>query len=248
MTQVALSDHEFVSRHRKIWAARPELRSVYQDWFNQLLRCVDGLHPIVEIGSGPGFFKEYFPRLISTDVVPSVYIDVLSDACSLPFRPGTVGAFVMVDVLHHLARPLEFVAEAARTLRPGGRLAMIEPWITGPSYLLYRYFHHEDCSLKVDLRRPFNDLGKTAFDGNAAIPFKLLKQSKAGVLPLRLIQADPFLGLPYLATLGFRSARPVPQTLIRIAEACERLLSPVTKLGATRIKLVWEKALQGPTR
>jgi SAM-dependent methyltransferase len=126
MTQVALSDHEFVSRHRKIWAARPELRSVYQDWFNQLLRCVDGLHPIVEIGSGPGFFKEYFPRLISTDVVPSVYIDVLSDACSLPFRPGTVGAFVMVDVLHHLARPLEFVAEAARALRPGGRLAMID--------------------------------------------------------------------------------------------------------------------------
>jgi len=248
MTQVALSDHEFVSRHRKIWTARPELRSVYQDWFNQLLRCVDGLHPIVEIGSGPGFFKEYFPRLISTDVVPGVYIDVLSDACSLPFRSGTVGAFVMVDVLHHLARPLEFVAEAARTLRPGGRLAMIEPWITGPSYLLYRYFHHEDCSLKVDLRRPFNDLGKTAFDGNAAIPFKLLKQSKAGVPPLRLIQADPFLGLPYLATLGFRSARPVPQTLIRIAEACEHLLSPVTKLGATRIKLVWEKALQGPTR
>lgn len=248
MTQVALSDHEFVSRHRKIWTARPELRSVYQDWFNQLLRYVDGLHPIVEIGSGPGFFKEYFPRLISTDVVPGVYIDVLSDACSLPFRSGTVGAFVMVDVLHHLARPLEFVAEAARTLRPGGRLAMIEPWITGPSYLLYRYFHHEDCSLKVNLRRPFNDLGKTAFDGNAAIPYKLLKQSKAGLPPLRLIQADPFLGLPYLATLGFRSARPVPQTLIRIAEACERLLSPVTKLGATRIKLVWEKAIQGPTR
>ena len=243
MTQVALSDHEFVSRHRKIWAARPELRSVYQDWFNQLLRCVDGLHPIVEIGSGPGFFKEYFPRLISTDVVPSVYIDVLSDACSLPFRPGTVGAFVMVDVLHHLARPLEFVAEVARALRPGGRLAMIEPWITGPSYLLYRYFHHEDCSLKVDLRRPFNDLDKKAFNGNAAIPFKLLKQSKTGVPPLRLIQADPFLGLPYLATLGFRSARPVPQTLIRIAEACEWLLSPIRRFGATRILIAWERPL-----
>ena len=248
MTQVALSDHEFVSRHRKIWTARPELRSVYQDWFNQLLRCVDGLDPIVEIGSGPGFFKEYFPRLISTDVVPSVYIDVLSDACSLPFRPGTVGAFVMVDVLHHLPRPLEFMAEAARALCPGGRLAMIEPWITAPSYLLYRYFHHEDCFLKVDLRRPFNDLGKKAFDGNAAIPFRLLKQFKAGVPSLHLIQADPFLGMPYLATLGFRSARPIPQLMIRIAEVCERLLSPVKNFGATRIHVVWEKALEGPTR
>src|SRR5215471_9855417 len=122
MTQVALSDHEFVSRHRKIWTARPELRSVYQDGFNQLLRCVDGLHPVVEIGSGPGFFKEYCPHLISTDVVQSVYIDVVSDACLLPFRSDTVGALVMVDVLHHLPRPLEFMAEATRVLRPGGRL------------------------------------------------------------------------------------------------------------------------------
>jgi SAM-dependent methyltransferase len=241
MTQVTPSDHEFVRQHRKIYAARPELRSVYQDWFKQLLRCVGGLHPVVEIGSGPGFFKEFFPHVVSTDVVPSAYIDVVSDACSLPFRSDAVGAFVMVDVLHHLPRPLEFMAEAARALCPGGRLAMIEPWITAPSYLLYRYFHHEDCSLKVDLRRPFDDLGKSAFDGNAAIPFKLLKQFKAGVPSLHLIQADPFMGIPYLATLGFARARPIPQVMIRMAKVCERLLTPVRKFGATRIRVVWEK-------
>jgi SAM-dependent methyltransferase len=246
MTQVAASDREFLSQRRKIWAARPELRSVYQDWFKQLLRCVDGLHPVVELGSGPGFFKECFPHLISTDIVPSVYIDVVSDACSLPFRPGTIGAFVMVDVLHHLPRPLEFMVEAAAALRPGGRLAMIEPWITAPSYLLYRYFHNEDCSLKVDLRRPFGDLGKKAFDANAAIPFKLLKQFKAGESPLLLIQADPFIGLPYLATLGFKTERLIPQTVIEIAEVCERLLSPLRRFGATRIHVVWEKALERP--
>ncbi len=244
MTQVALSDYEFVSQHRKIWAARPELHYVYQEWFKQLLSCVEGLHPIVEIGSGPGFFKEYFPDLISTDVVPSAYIDVVSDACSLPFRPGTVGAFVMVDVLHHLPRPLEFMAEAGRVLQPGGRLGMIEPWITAPSYLLYRYFHHEDCSLEVDLRCPFDELGKKAFDGNAAIPFKLLKQFKAGASPLRLIQADPFLALPYLATLGFKIRRPIPQVLIKIAAICERLSSPLRRFAATRILVVWEKALE----
>jgi SAM-dependent methyltransferase len=241
MTQVALSDHEFVSQHRKIWAARPELRSVYQEWFRQLLDCLHGLQPIVEIGSGPGFFKEYFPHLISTDVVPSAYIDVVSDASSLPFRPGTVGAFVMVDVLHHLPKPLEFMTEAARALRPDGRLAMIEPWISGPSYFLWRYCHHEDCSLTVDLRQPFNDLDKKAFDGNAAIPFKLIRQFNAEAAALRLIHADPFLGLPYLATMGYRRARPIPQRVIRMAEVCERLLRPFRKLAATRIHLVWEK-------
>jgi hypothetical protein len=30
--------------------------------------------------------------------------------------------------------------EAARVLRPGGRIAMIESWITVPSFVLYRYF------------------------------------------------------------------------------------------------------------
>src|SRR4029077_18081116 len=100
MTQVTVSDHDIINRHRKIWAARPELRSVYHQWFKQLLGCLHNLQPIVEIGAGPGFFKEYFPPLISTDVVPATYIDVLLDGCSLPFRSSTVGALVMVDALH----------------------------------------------------------------------------------------------------------------------------------------------------
>jgi hypothetical protein len=66
------------------------------------------------------------------------------------------------------------------------------------------YFHHEDCSLAVDVRPPFGEVGKEAFDGNAAIPFKLLKQWKPGAPSLRVLQAAPFLGLPYLATLDFK--------------------------------------------
>jgi SAM-dependent methyltransferase len=243
-----MSDQEIVRQHRTIWAARPELRAVYHEWFAQLLRCVEGLHPIVEIGAGPGFFQEYCPQLISTDVVPTPYVDVVCDAGSLPFQSGSVGALVIVDVLHHLLQPLEFLAEAGRILHPGGRLAMIEPWITVPSYLLYRYFHHEECSLAVDVRRPFGDLGKRAFDGNATIPFKLLKQFEPGTSTLRLLQAEPFLALPYLATLGFQRARPIPHTLIGMARVCERFLSPLRKFVATRILIVWERTNEGEAR
>jgi SAM-dependent methyltransferase len=240
-----MSDQEIVRQHRTIWAARPELRAVYHEWFAQLLCCVEGLHPIVEIGAGPGFFKEYCPQLISTDVIPTPYVDVVCDAGALPFQSGSVGAVVMVDVLHHLPRPLEFLAEASRILQPGGRIAMIEPWITAPSYLLYRYFHHEDCSLAVDVRRPFGELDKMAFDGNAAIPFKLLKHCKRGTPSLRLLQAAPFLGLPYLATLGFQRARPMPQTLIGMARVGEQALRPLRKFAATRVLIVWEHTSEG---
>ena len=237
-----MSDQEVVDQHRAIWMVRPELRAVYHEWFAQLVHCVEGRHPIVEIGAGPGFFKEYFPQLISTDVIPTPYVDVICDATSLPFQSGSVGALVMVDVLHHLPKPLEFLAEAGRILQPGGRLAMIEPWITVPSYLLYRYFHHEDCSLAVDVSRPFGELGKKAFDGNAAIPFKLLQHGTPEASSLRLLQAVPFLGLPYLATLGFKSARPMPHPVIGMARVCERFLSPLRRWVSTRILIVWEHA------
>jgi SAM-dependent methyltransferase len=242
MNYSAGTDNDIIRRHAEIWAARPELRAVYQQWFGQLLRRVDGLRPIVEIGAGPGFFKEYFPQLISTDIVHALHVDVVCDGDSLPFQSGSVGALVMVDVLHHLPQPLEFMSEAARVLRPGGRVAMIEPWITPPSYVLYRYFHHEDCSLGVDLRRPFDHAGKKAFDGNAAIPFKLLRHRTASGPPLRLLEAAPFLGLPYLATLGFKRARPMPRSVGGVATMCDRVLSPLRKWASTRILIVWERA------
>jgi SAM-dependent methyltransferase len=245
MSRAAMADEDFVSRHRAIWAARPELRSVYREWFGRLLGWVGGRRPVVELGSGPGFFKEYFPDLIATDIVSSPWIDLKCDACALPFGPATVGALVMVDVLHHLPRPLRFMGEAARVLQPAGRLAMIEPWITPMSYLLYRFFHHEDCRLRFDLNRPFQGPGKSPLEGNAAIPFQVLRHFRSSAGPLRLVRAEPFLGLAYLSTLGFKCSRPLPSGLVRLAHACERLLDPLLPLAATRILLVWEQTGNG---
>ena len=241
MSPVTSSDVDFIERHRRILAIRPELRSVYQEWFGQLLRHVDGLDPLVEIGSGPGFFKEQYSSLISTDLILSPGIDVVCDARSLPFQSGTVGALVMIDVLHHLPKPLDFIAEAGRVLRPGGRLAMIEPWITPLSFFLYRYFHQEDCCLGVDLAQPFDESNKKAFDGNVAIPFRLIKYFETATDPLRLIRADAFLGLPYLATLGFKCTRQIPHALLDFARGCERLLGAMTRFAATRILVILQR-------
>lgn len=239
------SDLEFIAQHRRIWAARPELRLVYHQFFAELLRAVQGRAPVVELGGGPGFFKEYYPGLLSTDVVMTRSADVVCDACALPFATQSVGALVMLDVLHHLPRPLDFITEAARVLSPRGLLAMIEPWITPFSYLLYRYFHHEDCTLGIDLRRPFESTHKQAFDGNATIPYKLV-QSYAGdgghsSPDLRLVRRERFLALPYLATFGFKRVRPLPPRLIAAAGLCEKLLGALGRWNATRALLVWEK-------
>src|SRR5262252_3467401 len=105
MQQAVPSDQEILDNHRLIWTARPELRAVYKKWFAQLWHHVEDFQPVVEIGAGPGFFKEYRPQLISTDVVHRPNLDVVCGADSLPFLSGSVGSLVMLDVLHHLPNP-----------------------------------------------------------------------------------------------------------------------------------------------
>jgi SAM-dependent methyltransferase len=236
-----MTDVDVLARHRAIWRRRPELRDVYHEWFERLLARVDGLAPVVEVGAGPGFFKEFAPHVIATDVVPGRWLDVRCDGDVLPFRTGGLGALLMVDTLHHLPRPLDFLAEAARVLRPGGRLAMVEPWITPLSYVLYRYFHHEDCRFGVELADPFGRRAKAALDGNAAIPYLALARIRAGASGLRLLSLEPFLGLPYLTTFGFKVERPLPRVILGLSRVGEAVLRPLGRFLATRALVVLTK-------
>ena len=118
---------------------------------------------------------------------------------------------------------------------------MVEPWITLPSWILYRFFHHEECRLGVDVARPFTSEEKGTLEGNAAIPYLALARLRDAGLPLHLVRAEPFVGLPYLATFGFKVARPLPVLFQRVARAGERAMAPLTRWLATRIFVVLEK-------
>jgi len=105
----------------------------------------------VEVGAGPGFFKQTLPSVISTDIVWCPWLDAVADAQKLPFQSSTVANIFGVDMLHHLASPMTFLLEAQRILLPGGRLILVEPWVTPFSYFIDRYFHQEDCDLSTHL-------------------------------------------------------------------------------------------------
>jgi SAM-dependent methyltransferase len=139
-----LDDPRTTALRRSILRDKKFLRKVYEEWYESIAAALPpGAGPVLELGSGAGFLGDYIPDLITSDVLPTPGVSVVLDAHALPFRDGSLRAVVMTNVLHHLARPRRFFAEAARCVRPGGAAVMIEPWVTAWSKLVYTKLHHE---------------------------------------------------------------------------------------------------------
>ena len=239
-------------RHRQVWERKPLLRRIYhEEFFARMLSYRKKEGPCLEVGAGPGFFKQVFPNLISTDVVWCPWLDVVADAQRLPFQTSSVTNLFGLDVLHHLAAPMKFLEESKRILVPGGRVILVEPWITPFSYLVYRYFHQEDCDLSA---RPWgasnapSQMDKKAFDGNQAIPYLLFGRGHLsrtlGFLPgMNPLVIDTFCLFAYLLSFGFKPMRLLPESLYPAISKIERRTSPFwRRFAALRVLIVIEKS------
>ena len=245
---------QMLVEHRRIWKAKGILRRIYQEEF--FARLISSRKPegiSVEVGGGPGHLRQMLPGIISTDVVWAPWLDAVADAQSLPFRSARVSNVLGLDVLHHVSAPMRFLEEAQRILVPGGRLILVEPWITPFSYLIYRYLHQEDCDLSA---RPWDNgpapsaKAKKAFDGNPAIPsllFRPRQRSKTlAALPgFKLLVVERFCLFAYLLSLGFKKPNLLPESLYPIVTKLERMTLPVWRnIAALRVLLVLEKPVE----
>jgi ubiquinone/menaquinone biosynthesis C-methylase UbiE len=242
-----------LEKHLAIWQTKPALRLVYAVWFDLLLEQLPRGAVTLEIGAGMGAFAAHARarrpdlRWIATELAVTSWNEVVADALRLPLREATIDAVVGLDVLHHLARPRWFFSEAARVLRPGGRLALVEPWVTPLSFLIYRFFHQESCTFSEPWT-PFaakGDVAKEAFDGNAAVLPLVVRRTDAdewawlGFAPpqVRLLN-----GLAYLMTLGFRKTSLLPAAAAPAAIRLDHWLQPLAPALALRASAVWVRA------
>jgi len=138
-----------ILKQREIWNKKEILRLIYGDWYKEIVAWMKtpdrGIN--VELGCGCGSFKEFFPHLIATDIFPNPWVDIVVSGLNLPFSAHTVDNFILIDVLHHIEYPQVFFSQVQEILKPGGRIILVEPYISWFSYFIYRFLHHEPVDL-----------------------------------------------------------------------------------------------------
>jgi SAM-dependent methyltransferase len=238
--------------HRRAWQANPILRTCYGHWYGRLRQALPPreLGPWIEIGSGPGFASEFIPELELTDVVQAPWHARRMSAEALDLEDGSVGALVLFDVLHHVAAPARFFVEAARVLRPGGRILLCEPYISPVSRWVYRRFHPEPVDMSIDpLVAAVQDAeaAKDPFASNQAIPTLIFcgdhRRVFARMFPqFGVVRVERMAGLSYPASGGFSHDPLLPVPLWRALFAFENLLPEVVFRGfGFRVLVVIER-------
>lgn len=225
--------------------AKPFLRKIYEHWYDRIRSSLpdSSLGPVVEIGSGGGFLNRYLPGVWSTEVFWVPHVDSVLDARALPFSNNCLGAIVLVDVFHHIPDTAAFLAEADRCLKPGGRVIMIEPWLTPWSRFIYKCFHHEPVA-------PFARQWRLTGSGplstaNSALPWIVFHRDRnrfdnqfPDLTVMELTLFDPF---AYLISGGFSYPSALPAAWTSRLLRLETFFPSLMPLAAMFAKIVLKK-------
>lgn len=173
-----IDDPATTALRRDIIREKPFLQDIYREWYGTLTGAVPGPPgAVVELGSGAGFLADVLPGVITSDVFFCPFVRTVLDARALPFTAGALRAVVMTNVLHHVSGPQHFLSEAARAVRPGGVVAMIEPWVSPWSRHVYTRFHHEPFDTSATAATSV--VGGPLSGANSALPWILFARDRA---------------------------------------------------------------------
>lgn len=230
---------------KRIVREKPFLRKIYSDWYAEIIGHLPaGEGQVLELGSGPGFLAEWIPDLITSEVFCCSGTKVALDAQRLPIPSAALRAIVMTDVLHHIPSPEAFFREAERVLIPGGRIVMIEPWVSTWSKFVYTRFHSEPFRPQAQ-GWGFPSSGPLS-GANGAMPWLIFFRDRKRFdetfpgLSVRLIR--PMMPFRYLASGGVSMRSLMPGWSYGFWAGLEYLLTPAMRHLAMFALIVVEHA------
>jgi SAM-dependent methyltransferase len=228
----SIDDPGTTELRRSIIMSKPFLSAIYEDWYRAILqRIPEGEGSVLELGSGAGFFDRFLPEVITSEVFPCTGVQLIADARDLPIPPGTLRAIVMTDVLHHIPDVAAFFREATRCLRSGGRVIMVEPWVSTWSRLIYAHLHHEPFEPETkDWEFP---AGGPLSHANGALPWIVFERDRdrfeAEFRELSVKEVRPMMPFRYLVSGGVSMRSLMPNFTTSVWRAIENAFEPQMK-------------------
>lgn len=232
---LSVDDPRGLEVRRRIIREKPFLQRIYREWYAAIAGSLPpGAGRVLELGSGPGFLGDVLPGLVTSDLLPRAGLDLLLDGRALPVRDASLRAIVMTDVLHHIPEPRRFLREASRCVRGGGRIVMIEPWVSEWSSFIYTRLHHEPFAPDAaDWEFP---AGGPLSAANMALPWIIFVRDRARFereFPeWRLVGVTPLMPFRYLLSGGVSMRGLAPAWTFGLWRGIEHLLEPwMDRLG-----------------
>jgi len=225
-----LDSPEATLLHRRIIQSKPFLKSLYGDFYQTLIcEIPDGASKLcVELGSGGGFIKEIYPQIVTSDLLPLEGVDRCFSVMEMPFEAGTVDAFLMIDVFHHIPDSELFLKEMNRCLKPGGRIVMIEPANTFWGRFIYQNFHHEPFDPEAGWKF---EPGGPLSSANGALPWIIFsrdrKQFKTKFPSLEIKKFQAHTPLRYLISGGGSMKQLLPSFSYPVIKTLEWCAAPL---------------------
>lgn len=241
MRDVDVDSPGFVERHRDILATKPIMLSVFRDFYDLCVgldeRWFTGLGSRVEIGAGASLFKQFYPDIIATDIVPSPHLDMVVDALAMPFDDASVRAVYGINCFHHVPDPDRFLAELERVLVPGGGCILIDPFDGLFARWLYpRLFDREGYDLEQESWTTSGDVGVMS-GANQALSHVVFVRDRAMLEArhprLQLVGRRPLGNYPrYFLGGGLNFRQLVPPASLGILRFAERIARPLAPIFA----------------
>ncbi|MBN1130117.1 MAG: methyltransferase domain-containing protein [Chitinispirillaceae bacterium] len=229
------NDRFALIRSRERIFRKPLLKRIYEGWYDTIaanLPLCEG--PVLEFGCGAGFLGERISGHVATDLVKTPWVSCVADGTAFPFKTGTSRAIVLVNVLHHLHKPVHFFAETERCLQKGGAVLLIEPWVTHWSRFIFTFLHHEPFDSR-DTKWEHRRAGPLS-GVNSALPWIIFQRDRERFetlfRTLRIERIDPFMPFMYLFSGGLTPFTFAPSRAFGPLESLERRFSGVMKSWA----------------
>jgi SAM-dependent methyltransferase len=170
---------DLVEIHHKILSERKYMQDVFREIYRNMVDCennfLSGEGLKIEIGASGGFLKKYYPEIITSDIKPTPYSDIVVDALSMPFEDNTVKVIFGINCFHHFNDPDIFFNELKRVLVSGGGCILCEPYYGWFSSIFYNSLHEEEYYDKK-MQTWKNKMSGPSIGANQALSYIVFKR------------------------------------------------------------------------